>query len=89
MPEGDWSILAIVGAVFFVLGIIGVLWGRHEQKKMDEALTTRIDVREFISHWPESPQPGALKIGGLIAIALGVVLMVVGLIIWYTGLPPA
>jgi hypothetical protein len=89
MSEGDWSILAIVGAVFIVLGIIGFLWGRREQKKMDEALTTRIDVREFISHWPESPQPGALKIGGLIAIALGVLLMVVGLIIWYTGLPPA
>jgi hypothetical protein len=88
MPGSDWSILAIVGAVFIVLGLIGILWGRHEQKKMDEALTTHIDVREFISHWPERPQPGALKIGGAIAVALGVLLMVVGLIIWYTGLPP-
>jgi uncharacterized membrane protein len=88
MPDGDWSILAIVGAVFIVLGIIGILWGRHEQRKMDEALTTRIDVREFISHWPESPQPGALKIGGAISAALGILLMVIGLILWYTGLPP-
>jgi hypothetical protein len=88
MPGSDWSILAIVGAVFIVLGFIGILWGRAEQKKMDEALTTHVDVREFISHWPERPQPGALKIGGAIAVALGVIMMVVGLIIWYTGLPP-
>jgi uncharacterized membrane protein len=88
MPEGDWSILAIVGAVFIVLGIIGFLWGRHEQKKMDEALTTHVDVREFVSHWPERPQPGALKIGGAICVALGVIMMIVGLVLWYTGLPP-
>jgi uncharacterized membrane protein len=87
MPEGNWSILAIVGAVFIILGIIGIFWGRHEQKKMDEALTTRVDVREFVSHWPESPQPGALKIGGAIAVALGIVMMIVGVILWYTNLP--
>ena len=86
---GEWSILAIVGAVFVVLGVIGILWGRAEQKKLDEALTTHVDVREFISHWPERPQPEALKIGGLIALALGILLVIIGLIIWYTGLPPS
>jgi len=87
--EGEWAILAIVGAVFIVLGVIGILWGRHEQQKLDEALTTHVDVREFISHWPERPQPGALKIGGFIAFVLGVLLMIIGLVIWYTGLPPS
>lgn len=87
--EGEWSILAIVGAVFIVLGILGILWGHHEQKKLDEALTTHVDVREFISHWPERPQPEALKIGGWIAFALGILLMIIGLVIWYTGLPPS
>ena len=86
---GDWSILAIVGAVFVVLGVIGILWGRHEQKKLDEALTSHVDVREFVSHWPERPQPEALKIGGWISLALGILLMIIGLIIWYTGLPPS
>jgi uncharacterized membrane protein len=87
MPEGDWWVLAIVGAVFIVLGIVGFLWGRHEQKIVDEALTSRADVREFISHWPESPQPGALKIGGAIAAALGIIIMVIGLILWYVSVP--
>jgi ABC-type Fe3+ transport system permease subunit len=80
---GEWLVLAIAGGVFIVLGIIGIMWGRHEQRKIDEALTTRTDVREFIAHWPESPQPGALKIGGWIAISLGVLMVVVGLILAY------
>jgi hypothetical protein len=54
---------------------------------VDEALTTRVDVREFVSHWPERPQPGALKIGGVICIALGIIMMIVGLALWYTALP--
>jgi len=87
--EREWSILAIVGAAFILLGIIAILWGRHEQKKLDEALTSHVDVREFVSHWPERPQPEALKIGGWIAVALGILMMIVGLIIWYTGLPPS
>jgi hypothetical protein len=81
----EWFIVAIAGGVFIVLGIIGMLWGRHEQKEIDEALTTHTDVREFISHWPERPQPGALKIGGGIALSLGVVMVVVGLILGYTA----
>ena len=87
--EGEWAILAIVGAVFILLGIIAILWGRYEQKKLDEALTSHVDVREFVSHWPERPQPEALKIGGWIALALGILMMIVGLVIWYTGLPPS
>jgi hypothetical protein len=87
MPEGDWWVLAILGAVFIVLGVIGFLWGRHEQKIVDEALTSRVDVREFISHWPDSPQPGALKIGGAISVALGILMLVIGLILWYVNLP--
>ncbi len=80
----EWVILAIAGGVFVVLGIISVLWGRQEQKKMDEALTTHTDVREFISHWPERPQPGALKAGGWIALSLGILMVMVGLITWGT-----
>jgi hypothetical protein len=78
----EWVILAIAGGVFIVLGITGVLWGRHEQKILDEALTTHTDVREFISHWPERPQPGALKTGGWIALAVGILMVLVGLITW-------
>jgi hypothetical protein len=81
----EWSVLAIAGGVFIVLGIGSYLWGRQEQKNIDEALTTHTDVREFISHWPERPQPGALKIGGGIAISLGIIMVLVGLILVFVS----
>ena len=82
MSQGDWLILIGIGGGFIILGIIGVLWGRYEEKKYFEALAERRDVREFMSHWPERPQPGSLKIGGWIAFAAGALMLVVGVILW-------
>ncbi|MFH0809624.1 MAG: hypothetical protein V2A77_04020 [Pseudomonadota bacterium] len=80
MPYGDSITLMCVGGGFIVLGILGILWGRHEQKRLMEALATRRDLREFVA--PNSPQPGALKTGGRIAIVVGVILLAVGLALW-------
>ena len=82
MPEGDWFILMGIGGGFIILGIIGLIWGRHEEKSYFEALAEQRDMREFVSHWPERPQPGAVKIGGWIAVILGVLLLIVGIIFW-------
>ncbi len=82
MPEGGWFVLMGVGGGFIILGIIGLIWGWHEEKSYFDAIAERRDVREFVSHWPERPQPGAIKIGGWIALALGVLLLVVGIIFW-------
>ena len=82
MAEGDWFILMGVGGGFILLGLIGIFWGRYEEKKYFEAMAERRDMREFMSHWPERPQPGALRVGGWISIALGVLLLVVGFILW-------
>jgi len=82
MSQGDWYILVIVGGVFIVLGVIGLLWGRHEEKRIFEALAQQPDLREFTLKHVETPQPGALKTGGWIAGGLGVLMLVVGVILW-------
>jgi hypothetical protein len=85
MDQGDWYILAIVGGIFILLGVIGILWGIREEKRLFEALAAKPDLREFSLHHVESPQPGALKAGGWIAIAVGVVVLIVGIVIWGIG----
>jgi len=87
MPEGKWLILIIVGGAFVILGIIGIIMGMREEKRIFEALSKKPDLREFSLRHVESPQPGALKTGGWIAIVLGVLLVVAGIIFWRTGWP--
>jgi len=85
MPQGDWYILLIVGGVFIVLGIMAIIWGIREEKKVFDALSQKPDLREFTLKHIETPQPGALKVGGWIAVGLGVILIVVGIIFWGIG----
>jgi hypothetical protein len=82
MSLQDCLILMGVGVGFVILGLVGVLWGRHEARKYFESMVTRRDLREFVSHWPERPQPRALMVGGWIAFALGLVMMVMGIVFW-------
>ena len=89
MPLGDCFILMGVGGGFIILGLAGILWGRHEEKSYFDVMATRPDLREFMAHWPERPQPGAVSIGGWIALALGFILLVVGIIFWLLTRSPA
>jgi hypothetical protein len=85
MEQADWYILVIVGGVFAILGVIGIFWGMREEKRIFEALAEKPDLREFTMRHVETPQPGALKIGGWIAVALGVIVLLVGIILWRFG----
>jgi multisubunit Na+/H+ antiporter MnhB subunit len=85
MDQDNWNILAITGGIFLILGIIGILLGVREEKKLFEALAAKPDLREFSLRHVESPQPGALKIGGWIAIAVGVIVLAAGIILWRLG----
>jgi len=72
-----------VGALFMLLGIGSVIWGRVEEKRYYNTLAERPgDTREFLEHSPRRPQPAALRTGGWIAIAVGIVLFAVGLALW-------
>ena len=82
MSQGDWYILLIVGGVFIVLGIGAIIWGIREEKKIFDALSSKPDLREFSLKHIETPQPGALKIGGWIAVSLGLLMEVIGIILF-------
>jgi len=75
----DCLILIGVGGLFLVIGILMYTWGKREEESYYKELSKRPgDTREFMARWPPRHQPGALKLGGVIAIALGGVLLVTG-----------
>ena len=78
MPERDFFILMGMGGLFAILGIALIIWGKGEETGYYDALSTRSDVREFLEHEPEHPEPGALKIGGWIAITIGLLMVGMG-----------
>lgn len=73
----------IVGAAIFLFGIGFVIWGKKEEENYYDSLTTRFDLREFFSRWPPRPEPGALRVGGWTAIAVGIVVAGIGGIIYW------
>ena len=72
----------VMGGAFILLGFGAIMWGRSEEKSYYNSLTNRPDTREFMEHWPQRPQFEALKIGGWIAIAIGVLMIVMGGALW-------
>ncbi len=85
MFQQDWLVLLGMGGLFILLGLAAIIWGRSEEKSYYDSLSTRADEREFLEHWPPRPQFGALKIGGWIASAIGVLLIVMGGAFWLWG----
>ena len=85
MPHGDCFILMGVGGLFIILGLAAIIWGKREEKGYYNSLSTRPDLREFVEHWPQRPQPGALKIGGWIAITIGLLVLATGVVLWLLG----
>ena len=82
MSGVDLLIVCVLGLFFILLGIVAFIWGRYEEKKYYQAISTRSDVREYIQHTPERPEPGGLKIGGLIAVLLGLFTLILGFAFW-------
>ena len=85
MLERDWLIVMAMGGVFVLLGLATVLWGKGEEKSYYNSISTRPDVREYIEHSPQRPEPEALKIGGWIAIGIGLLMLAIGGLLWLLG----
>jgi len=85
VPYRDCFILMGMGGLFILLGLATLFWGKREKKSYYNSISTRLDVREFLEHQPERLEPGSLKIGGRIAIIVGLVMVVMGGAIWLWG----
>ena len=78
MPHGEQFILIGMGVLFILLGLAAFFWGKREEKIYYNAISTHPDMREFLEHKPERPEPGALKTGGWIAMAIGLLMIALG-----------
>jgi hypothetical protein len=78
MTQSGAAFLTIIGGVFILLGLILVFLDRMEQNGYFSSISHRMDAREYLDGWPKRPQFGALRTGGWISTAVGIVLMVGG-----------
>jgi len=85
MPQGNYLILIGMGGLFILLGVIAVIGGKREEKDYYDSLSSRLDMREFLEHSPERSEPGALRIGGWLAIGVGLLMVAIGGGFWYWG----
>lgn len=85
MAYSDFLILMGVGGLFILLGLAALIWDKREEKSYYNALSTRSDVREYLEHWPQRPELGALKVGGWISIAVGLIMLAIGGGFWFWG----
>jgi len=81
----DYLTFLIIGGVFVVVGLILYFLGRREESKYYDSISHRYDVREYVERFPKRPEPAALRIGGITAIVVGVVLLALGGIFWHWG----
>ena len=78
----DWYTLVGMGAFFILMGSLGIMWGRYEERSYYDTIANRPDVREFLEHLPLRPEPNAIKIGSRIAIFIGIFLLIFGGVYW-------
>ena len=78
MSDSSWLILMSMGGAFIFLSLVAFIRGKREEKSYYNAIASRHDAREFLEHKPERPEPGALKIGGWIALAIGLLMIAMG-----------
>ena len=85
MPQTDYFVIMGLGGLFIILGLAAIIWGKREEKGYYNSISARPDTREFLEHWPRRPEPGALKIGGWIAISIGLLMLIMGGVFLLSG----
>ncbi len=81
----DYTALMIIGGIFLLIGIAIMIWGSKENKEDIEAITNRIDVRKYLEGRADTYQSWGLKVGGIISIVIGLILLIMGIIFMIWG----
>ncbi len=81
MTFASWQAILGMGLFFVLLGIVSVLWSRREQTRYYDSISTRRDVKEFMTREPHLSWLSAWLIGGVLCLVIGVVLIIVGIVI--------
>lgn len=82
MPLANCQAILGMGVFFILVGIACILWNRREKRDYYDSLTGRRDLKEFITHEPRRPWLSAWQIGGISSISVGVVLAIIGVVLW-------
>jgi hypothetical protein len=81
MTFTTWQAILGMGIFFVLLGIVSVLWSRREQTRYYDSISTRRDVKEFLTREPHRSWLGAWLIGGKLCLVIGIVLLIVSMVI--------
>lgn len=75
MPYPDSSVMLIMGIIFAAVGG-GVAGGSHfAEQHYYQRLTERADMKDFIESSPERSGYGAVRMGGIISLVIGGVML--------------
>lgn len=79
--SGETGVILALGGFFVLAGLVMLFLGSREEKGYYDALSGKRDLREFVTHNPERAEPGSVRTGGWIALAVGAVILIIGLVI--------
>ena len=80
MTEFNYFIPMTIGGLFTIVGLVMMIWGRRGEKKYRESLSSRTDMKEFLEQWPKHFGYDSVKLGGIIFITVGVVLLALAIV---------
>jgi len=79
----SYQVILGMGGFFVFLGIVFILWNKREkQRYYNSILLTQRDIKETITHEHERFWLQAWQIGGRISLIVGIVLLIIGVILW-------
>lgn len=88
--SGTWLAMLVVGVIFLLVGVGGMLWGRREANQDYNILISHADAHTDIkklvgNRWRVNSGAGALMMGGIVSIILGLFLLALVAFHFYRG----